>query len=242
MQGLRLEHFIGAGRDVERAQYEVLGRLQQVRQAFSRNIVYPYLADLVKLYGSLQNIIDNLEHVRDQLSGEIMGVDLETPQVLRQQPTLGSGQIDHVEELIRWALPYVQDAIEEGRTIYEFVEDHLSLEEVGIVPSYTEEGYVILPDRKARQLHILRYTLSVFTRADERFRSLQTAYVKSLPRGYVAPSPRSIKLDLVDEQPDLPNPATYFIDTDLDFPYEETVLPVSKRKLMRYLARQHGQA
>lgn len=242
MQGLRLEHFIGAGHDFERAQYEVLGRLQQVRQAFSRNIVYPHLADLVKLYGSLNNIIDNLEQVRDQLSGDIKAVDLETPQIIRQQPALGPKQVDHVEELIRWALPAIQEAIEEGRTIYEFVEENLSLEEVGIVPSYTEEGYVILPDRKARQLHILRYTLSVFTQADERYRSLQTTYVKSLPRGHVSPAPRSIKLDLVDEQPDLPNPATYFIDTDLDFPYEETVLPVSKRKLMRHLALQGGQA
>ena len=237
MEGLRLEHFIGAGHDFERAQYQVMGRLHHVRQAFSRTIVYPYLADLVKLYGALQRIIDNLEGVRGKATGEIKAIDLETPQIIRQRPHLGPDQVDLVEELIRWALPHIQETIEEGRTIFEFVDESLSLEEVGIVPSYTEEGYVILPDRKERQLHVLRYTLSVFTRADERYRSLKTTYVKSLPRGHVSPSPRSIKLDLVHEQPDLPNPATFFIDTDLDFPYEETVLPVSKRKLMRHLAR-----
>ena len=41
--------------------------------------------------------------------------------------------------------------------------------------------------------------------------------------------------------PDLPNPATYRLDSDLVFPVEETMLPIAKRKLLR-LVTDHGEA
>ena len=33
----------------------------------------------------------------------------------------------------------------------------------------------------------------------------------------------------------MPNPATFLMDTELDFPFDTTILPVAKRKLMRHL-------
>lgn len=242
MDGLRIEHFICAGDDLERAQYQVLARLQDVRQAFSRNIVYPFLSDLIQLFGTLRQMVDNLDQIQQAVPGSIEGIDWNTAQLIRQQPQWGDDLMNTLEELIRWALPLVQDAIEEGRTIFEFVDDNLHLEEVGIVPSYVEEGYLIVPDRMTSQLHVLQYSLSVFTRADERYRSLRTTYVRSVSRRNVYPSPRSIKMELVNEIPDLPNPATYFAATELDFPFEATTLPVAKRKLMRYLSSPQGMA
>jgi hypothetical protein len=56
------------------------------------------------------------------------------------------------------------------------------------------------------------------------------------------PSPQALKLSLMEERRELPNPATYFFDSDLDFPYEATMLPVAKRKLMRYLYADTGKA
>jgi hypothetical protein len=43
----------------------------------------------------------------------------------------------------------------------------------------------------------------------------------------------------VEERDDLPNPATYYFNTDVDVPYEPTMLPVVKRMLMRHL-HEHG--
>ncbi len=243
MNALRLEHFMGAGADFEGAQYRVLGGIQQVRRAFARNLIYPYLAHLIKLYESLTTIVDQLEGLRASLPGTMKEVDLKARRIVYEKPALAPDQMSFVEDLIRWALPHIQAAIEEGRTVYEFVDEHLHLEEVGILPSYVEEGYLILPDLQNGQLHVLQYTLSVFTSSDEQFRSLRTAHVKSLPQHGVYRSPQSIKLDLLAEHRELPNPATYFFATDLEFPFESTVLPIAKRKLMAHLAAwQRGQA
>jgi hypothetical protein len=235
MAGLSLDLFLGADGDLERAQYQILGGLQGVRAAFSRNIIYPYLGELIDLYGTLQGLLQQFGDFKQRLKGDVRDVDLEAKTLVFDIADMGADRVAYLEELIDWALPRVQEAIEEGRTIFEFVDENLFVEEVGIVPSYVEEGYLIVPDRITHTVHILQYNLSIFTSAKERYRSLKTTHVKSLAQRGIYVSPHSIKLDLLAENRDLPNPATYFFATDLDFPFEPTMLPVAKRKLMRYL-------
>ncbi|MHB1922544.1 MAG: hypothetical protein ACYCOO_09945, partial [Chitinophagaceae bacterium] len=46
----------------------------------------------------------------------------------------------------------------------------------------------------------------------------------------------SMKSSLIKQKRDLPNPAVYGIETDLSFPFDETLLPVAKRILVKYIA------
>jgi hypothetical protein len=242
MSALRFDLFLAAGQDYESTQYRIMSGLQEIQKAFSNNEIYPHLGELVGLHNSLQQMVQQLRSFKDVLPKNITGIDLEAKRIIYEQVNLGGGQVDFIEEIIDWALPHIQAAIEEGRAIFEFVEESLYLEEVGIMPSFVEEGYLFMPDFRLGQLHILRYDLSIFTQADERYRTLKTAHIKSIPVGGVLPSPQSIKLALLEENRQLPNPATYFFGTELDFPFEQTMLPVAKRKLMRYLSHRTGQA
>jgi hypothetical protein len=45
-----------------------------------------------------------------------------------------------------------------------------------------------------------------------------------------------MKGTLIKEKKDLPNPAVYTISSDLSFPVEETLLPIAKRCLVRYIS------
>jgi hypothetical protein len=45
-----------------------------------------------------------------------------------------------------------------------------------------------------------------------------------------------IKGDLIKKKTDLPNPAVYVMETSLSFPMEETLLPIAKRCLVKYIA------
>lgn len=238
-----LDLFTDAVHDFERAQYQILNNLQTVRRDFSNNRIYPHLGDLITIYGTLQTIVQHSDDLKEALPGKIKDVDLNAQEVIYEKEQFEMDQMQTVEELIQWALPHVKSAIEEGKTIFEFVEDHLHMEEVGIVPSYVQEGYLLVPDRENDQLHVLQYNLSIFTGTEERYRSLRTSHVKSFAQRSIRQSPQTIKLLLMDEHKDLPNPATYSFDSDIAFPYESTVLPVAKRKLMRYLfSRESGVA
>ncbi len=242
MGALSLDLFTSAAYDLERAQYRVLSGLQAVQRAFSQNQIYPHLGELVKLYGTLRTIAQRSDDLEGALPGRVKRIDLENKKVEYEWPDLDRGEVARVRELIEWALPRIQAAIEEGRTIYEFVDENLRLEEVGLVSSYVQEGYLFVPDRAAGALHILQYSLSIYAGVEEQYRSLRTTHLQSIACGSVTPSPRDVKLRLVAERRDLPNPATYFFDTDLAFPFEPTVFPVAKRKLMRHLASDFGAA
>lgn len=242
MQALSLDLFLQAGQDFERSQYQILDGLQRVRRDFTHNIIYPHLSDLVNLLGTLKTLVQQLGDMRQARPGEITGIDPVARAVVFDRAALGWNQMDAVEELVQWALPQIQATIEEGRTIYEFVDEHLHLAEVGLVPSYLEEGYLFVPDLHAGMMHILQYQLSIITDAEERFRSLRTAHLRTVPYDRRLTTPQSLKLELVAERKSLPNPATYAFEAELDFPFEATMLPVAKRKLMQYLARETGQA
>jgi hypothetical protein len=125
--------------------------------------------------------------------------------------------------------------LEEGTGLYDFVENHINIEEVGIVPSYREEGYWFVPDPKGSVVHLLRYEISLFSDSKEKFRSLKTTEVDAIEEGAVRLPPETLKLDLIRKYRDLPNPATYVSEIDIDFPFAETLLPVAKRKFMAHI-------
>ena len=242
MTRLNLNLFARATDDVERTQYQILSGLKQAHDDFAENRIYPHLGKLVSLYTSLRTIMERSESYRTSTTGEATGIDWEKGTLQYKWPELEEDDLSTVKELIEWALPRIQAAIEEGRTIYETVEENFEVETVGIVPSYVQEGYALVPDRETAHLHVLRYTVSIFTNEDEQYRTLKTEHCKSVPQSTVDKPPSTVKLELVEERTDLPNPATYMFNTDLAYPYESTLLPVAKRTLMRHLAHEEGWA
>jgi hypothetical protein len=242
MKPLNLELFTGAVDDVERTQYQILAGLQQAHSAFEEQRVYPHLGRLVKLHGALITVLKRTEDFRTPETGEIAGIDWDEKSITYEWPELEDTEMAIVEDLIRWALPEIRTTIEEGRSVYEHVEDNTELETVGIVPSYVQEGYLMVPERGEDRIHVLRYELSIIQEEGEKHRALRTVHCKTVSADGLDVHPSNIKLDLLKERRDLPNPATYFSNTDLNVPYKETLLPVVKRRLVRHLASEQGRA
>ncbi|MBX2818288.1 MAG: hypothetical protein KTR29_01365 [Rhodothermaceae bacterium] len=242
MTELGINHFLAAVQDLESAQYRVLHSLQQAKHAFSQNIIYPHLSSLVQLHHSLQDILKGMIGVEKGLPRRVKDIDTEKQELLYEYESLCDDEVAQVKELVNWAMPHIQSAIEEGKTIFEFVDNNIHIGEVGIIPSYVEEGYLILPNQEENNLYILKYDISLFTDVAERYRSLRTNHIKTLPMSTIRRSPHAIKLELIEEHRELPNPATYVCDIGLEFPFEQTVLPIAKRKLMRHLYIQGGLA
>lgn len=242
MQPLSLELFTGAVDDIETTQYQILGGLKRARTAFEEQRVYPHLGRLVELHGALMTVLKRTEDFRTPEVGQITGIDWEEKALSYEWPELEDTEMAVVEDLIRWAIPHIRETIEEGRGVYEHVEDNTDLETVGIVPSYLQEGYLMVPEPEAEQLHVLRYKLSIIQEEGEKHRALRTVHCKTVEEEGVDVHPSSVKLDLLEERRDLPNPATYFSNTAVDVPYKETLLPVVKRRLIRHLASEMGEA
>ena len=225
MTSLSLDLFARAA-DPEAARYRVLAGLQQARRAFARNCVYPALGHLVGLHRGLRSLLDGADRVDARPTGRAVDVDWEAGRIVHE-----AAPAPLALDLARWALPQIVEAIEEGRTLYDFAAEHAALDAVGLVPSYHTEGFLLLgaPDG----VRALRYHVSALAGSDGRYRSLRTAEV-AVALDPLAP-PAAWKRALTAAAPDLPAPAAFHLHTDLDLPVEPTLLPVGKRKLLAFV-------
>jgi hypothetical protein len=232
MNTLSLDVFLTGTRDFEAKQYEVLQGLKTLRAELRHNRLYPALAELVDLISVLGDFLQKKGEIQSRLPHRLKKLDLENKRLVYEPEKRDDADLERSVDLIHWAFPVIKNAIDEGTELYNFVEEHVRIEHVGIVPMYREEGYWFVPENTVSRLHLLRYEITLFTSTTERFRALKTRVLDSFEQASIRHSPESIKLDLIERYPDMPNPATYACETDLDFPYNETILPVAKRKLM----------
>jgi hypothetical protein len=162
-------------------------------------------------------------------------MQMEKIQVLYEQMIQDDELMQELEDIIGYSTEHMRTAITNGTEIYEFVEDKLSILPVGILPVHSKEGYFFLTDSSANATRAYSYYLSFFEKHDEKYRSMRTEYIDSWQRNFTN-TYEQIKSELLHRKPELPNPAVFAIETSLKFPLDETLLPVAKRSLVRYIS------
>lgn len=64
---------------------------------------------------------------------------------------------------------------------------------------------------------------------------MKTFYIEMMRRSFIN-TYENIKAELVKNRNHLPNPAVYSIETGLNLPVEETLLPIAKRSLVKFIS------
>lgn len=222
--------------DFELKKYTLLAYLQQVTRCFNESKLYPQLSDVIFHYNNLQALKENKKFLQEQFPKKLTGVQIEKLQLLYEQIIEDDELMQELEEILNFSADKLKTAISSGTEIYEFVEDKLNIFPVGLIPLDTNEGYFFLNDGSGRQTLVYQYRLSFFEKHDEKYRAIRTEYVNEWERNLVN-SYENIKAELLRNKKDLPNPAVYSIETELAFPVSETLLPVAKRSLVRYISK-----
>jgi hypothetical protein len=221
--------------DFELKKYTLLAYLQQISRHFNENKLYPQLSDIIFHYNNLVAFRENKRYLQEQFPKKLSGIQIEKLQLLYEQLIEDDDLMKELEDIIHYASEKMKSAISSGTEIYEFVEDKLTLFPVGILPLKINEGYFFLSDGGVRETRVYKYRLSIFEKHDEKYRAIKTEYVsywhKNLVNTY-----ENIKAELMRSNRDLPHPAVYSIETPLSFPIDETLLPVAKRMLVRYIS------
>lgn len=221
--------------DFELKKYTLLAYLQEVSKHFTETKLYPQLADVVFHYNNLMAFRENKRYLQEQFPKKLTGLQIEKLQVLYEAMIEDDELMQELEAIIQFSVSTMERTITSGTEIYEFVERNLNIQPVGLIPLDTQEGYFFLCEGKARNTWVYQYRLSFFEKHDEKYRSIQTAFVDVWQRS-LANSYQNIKAELLRNKTALPNPAVYAVETDFTFPIEETLLPVAKRTLVRYIS------
>ena len=221
--------------DFELKKYTLLAYLQEVNKCFTEAKLYPQLADVIFHYNNLVAFRENKKYLQEQFPKKLSGIQLERLQLLYEQIIEDDELMQELEDIINYASGKIKKAISNGTEIYEFVEDKLKIFPVGLVPLDTNEGYFFLSEGSYRNTIVYQYRLSFFEKKDEKFRAIRTEFVNEWERNIVN-TYENIKAELIRHKKDLPNPAVYSIETTLTLPIAETLLPVAKRSLVRYIS------
>jgi hypothetical protein len=221
--------------DFELKKYTLLAYLQEINKHFDQNKLYPQLADLIFHYNNIVAFRENKKHLQEHFPKKLTGIQIEKLQVLYEQMIADDDLMDQLEEIINYSSDEMKSTISNGAEIYEFVEESLTITPIGLVPLDVQEGYFLLSSGNTKTTFIYQYRLSFFEKHDEKFRTIKTSYLQKAHRS-IANTYEHIKYQLIKTRSELTNPAVYSIETELAFPVEETVLPIAKRSLAKYIS------
>jgi hypothetical protein len=221
--------------DFELKKYTLLAYLQEINKYFYENKLYPQLGDLVFHYNNIVAFRQNKKYLQEHFPKKLTGIQIENLQVLYEHMIEDNELMQELEDIINYSATQMKTTISSGAELYEFVEEKLTIAPVGIVPLDIQEGYFFLSAGNTKTTRVYQYCLSIFEKHDEKFRSIKTAYLEAMQRSMVN-TYESLKYQLIKNRSELPNPAVYSIETKLSYPIEETLLPIAKRSLVKYIS------
>jgi hypothetical protein len=220
--------------DFEYKKYKLLAYFQEVRKHFHQSELYPSLSDLVYHYRNLLAVRDDQKLILESFPKQLTSADLEKISLVYTKLSGDDNFMKEIEDTILFAIPEFTRLLEEGKDIYQYIEENLEVSPIGISPLYNQEGYFFLYESQNSLARIYEYTITLFENADEKLRGVHVEYVDTMKKQPFY-SFESIKIELIKSRKKLPNPATYLIESKVSVPLHETLLPVAKRTLVKWL-------
>lgn len=220
--------------DYELQKYRLLAYLQEVKKYFNETKLYPQLSDMVAHYNNLLLFKSNKQLMQDSFPKKMTSIDTEKLTVVYERILSDNEMMAELEEITSFALGEMKSTISEGAEIYELIEKQLLIEPVGIMPLYKNEGYVFLRYTGQQEVRVYNYSVSLFEHKDARYKGIKMNYIDCRTRN-LATTYEQIKLDIVREIRTLPNPAVYMVELPVQVPFQETLLPIAKRVLVRHI-------
>ena len=220
--------------DFELQKYRLLAYLKDVKSSFNETRLYPQLSDIVFHYNNLIAFRDSKKLMQDQFPKRLDAVNIQQMELVYERMLADDELMQELENITGYAIGQMKATIEEGAEIYDFVEKGIIIEPVGIVPLYNNEGYVFLHYGHYSEVRIYNYTITLFEHKHSRYRGIKMDYVESRPRTIINTN-EQIKIDMVRTYRTLPNPAVFSVEFPGSIPLNETLLPVTKRVLVRHI-------
>lgn len=235
MENLKKEWLTEGLIDFEYKKYILLAYLKRARESFNRVELYPFLSDLVFHYRNLLTVKENKSLLYESFPKELSAESLQKLELTYKKMVDDDTVMKEIESIIEFSLPQFKSSLDEGAFIYDYVESQCEFSPIGLTSLYANEGYLFISQPPQRETDVYRYQVSFYGNPDDAMRSLNTHHVLTTERT-LANSFENIKLQLLKEFTELPNPSVYLIISKLKFPYSQTLMPVAKRLLIKNIS------
>jgi len=236
MKSLGINWFIEGSIDFEYKKYILLDYLQEINRHFDKSKLYPNLTDLIFHYNNLLYFKKNKSMLQQAFPQRLTQADIAAVKLTYQKIVDDDSSMREIEQIIAYALQKMDPAIQTGKEIYDFVESQLNIDPVGIVPLLPFNGYFSLRNGRERTNFIYEYNITIFENKDDKYRGININFIDTYEES-ILNTPEALKLNLIRRNQYMPNPAVYYVQSDITFPLEQTLLPVAKRSLVKYISK-----
>lgn len=222
--------------DFEYKKYQLLAYFQTVNESFRRMELYPLLSDLVFHYRNLILLKENQTLIRESFPKELSPESFKNMIFNYRRMIEDDLVMKEIESIMEYALPHFKDSLEEGSSIYEYVESECEISPVGLTSLYSDEGYLFVTQPPEKETNVYRYQITFFEQSTEPMRGIHTQFLLTSEYSF-SNTYENLKLDLIRRFVELPNPSVFLVLSKVKFPYVQTLMPVAKRLLVRQITK-----
>lgn len=220
--------------DFEYKKYVLLAWLQSVEQDFRTVQLYPALAELLAHYRRAIQLRQNKTDLSSLFPKQLKGFGKDALEPEFESLMEDDEMMQSLERILEFSIPKFEERLNDGKSIYEFIERGIEMTPVGIVPLRTSEGYLFLSQKNSGTA-VYSYEMTIYSQYDSPWRALRTQFISEWKKS-VTNSFEAIKTELIRVNKNLPNPAVYAAVSEHCIPLDASFLPVAKRMLLRTLS------
>ena len=220
------------GSDWETNRYTFLQTLRSWQIDIRKNKLFPSIDYSRQLQNKFNDILSENIESKYWLEKEVKGAFIKDRLVLLEKAHQISFQLDNLIDFIKWGLNENIELLDEAEIIKQFVNDNIQIVPCCDTDKYRGKGYILIPDNKLKIYKIYLYELSINWLVDEPVEYLELELLRSIPFSFVSGSPYKMMNDFIKHSQSLYDPMVYICETELDFPFNETILPIVKTKLL----------
>lgn len=220
--------------DFEYKKYLVLGYLQNIQAHFKEQKLYPDFAELIAHYKNLLLLKNNATALENNFKKTLSGIDYANLK-LQYKSIIDDESLSELKQIINFSEPLFEQELEKGKSIFDFAEQHIVTNHIGILPLYKMEGYFILLPFQSKYVTVYSYAFSKINLMQQDVYGLNCKYFSTHTLS-LSNQVDKVKSDIIQANPELPNPAVYLFKAKAELPKDETFLPIAKRLLYKNLA------
>lgn len=218
--------------DFEYKKYQLLAYLKEANKELKHFKLYPILSDLIDHHRLANEIQSGKLELWKLFPKQLDSIDFKQFSLNFSDKIKEDSIMEEVSKINDFALSRLSSQIEEGMAIYDFVEEQIEFDPVGILPIYNQEGFILLSQENNPDVYAFRYKTNLLQFAGEKFRSIAVWMIRQFKKSLTYTLER-IKMELVKEIKELPNPATWSLHSRQNLPVEQTLVPIGKRLILK---------
>ncbi|WP_018620348.1 hypothetical protein [Spirosoma luteum] len=235
MKKLQSDWFTQNWLDAEYQKYVLMAYLQAVQQNFTDHKLCPDLPELRSHYDAGIRFSRGKGTLNAAFPKRVSGVSGPPPRIDYTSEVTEPAFMAEVDAIMDFALPRFQALVTEGQQRWTDIAQSLMLAPIGLLPLRPEEGYLLLHATNQAETQVYYFCLTLYSEQEPGGRLVQLRLVDVVQKSIMTTF-ENIKLDLIRRYRELPNPATYMLESQKSYPVQETLLPIARQLLAQAVA------